>query len=252
MIKKVKILVATFITIMLLLLAGNVYAIEDNASSLYQNSDFSEHASNAYNAFTSLGYDSRLVINPSYTVTRSNLIAASVLQFAGHGNYLHINLGKSGVTIDSTRYPDDVEAHLMNFNNYNTKLITYMGCKTSGDNTTDSNSLAAVTARNGVRVVVGFNDDFNIPSGKPWSKRYNDHLAAGYGVSDSLLEANNHIYLNPNVKSGVIWHHGDSNMTITLNNQAQANLKDNVNISDNKNILPVEKQNILDSDIDNM
>lgn len=164
---------------------------------------------------------------------------------SGHANSLHIDLVNSGVTINSTVYPDEINASTFNWTNYNTKLITYMGCKTAGDGVIDVNSLTALTASAGVEVVVGFKDNFNIPSGENWSKRYHNHLADGYGVLDSLLEANDHIYINPNVKSGHIWHHGNENMTITLNN----NKNKKVSTSKSKNILSMEKQNVLASDI---
>lgn len=258
MIKKIKILSIIVVLILMVLCSYNVkvYAIADRAAALYGGSQFPYHAQYGAQCYANLGYTCVLKDSPSSIVLRSNMTSASVLLLAGHGSEEHINLVNSGIVCVDVSDSKYIDTRTFNWGNYGTKLVTFMGCRTAGDGGINPNSVAGITASKGAESVVGFKLDFDTGIwGQTWSERYHEYLQNGYGVWDAIGYANSFPYiiaLASHVKSAHLWYHSDSNMPITLNNTAKVASNINSNISDNRNILSIEKQNVLSSDIESI
>lgn len=173
-IKKSSFLVISLICIIILLfaLSTEIFAVSNRAASL-AHPDLSQHAQYASQVYSNMGYTSNFVQSPSKMTTRSNLISSAVIFAAGHGNNLSINLGNGIISCSSTVSSNAIDINSINWNNYGTKLITYLGSNTAGMSQNDPNSLTAKTASAGVEVAVGFKDSFSIQSGLTWSQRYN-------------------------------------------------------------------------------
>lgn len=87
------------------------------------------------------------------------------------------------------------------WNNADTKLVSYMGCNTGGeDGNTSTDSLVYQTCDGGAYTSIGFTKTVTYGSMYEWSKNFNMYLASGYGVYSAAIAANEVEYINNDIQ----------------------------------------------------
>lgn len=222
--------------------AGLKYDVPDNIFDM----DATDPCNKAINAYKNAGFSVGSHVNPSKSTLWENLYA-TVQYFYGHGNVNFALLGTSTGIINgsdrtATVTTDNGKKVFSNVQfigtdsvhwDADTDLVSYMCCNTAGENNSvASDSLARSTCYRGATVVFGYTSEVHTVSLGNWSDRYNEKLGQGYGVNDALQYANSFNYLFNDVKNGMLWHHGDSNMKIGKYNSSSKN-----NISEENDML---------------
>ena len=259
---KILFLILTFIY----LIASSVQARDNFALSVatqFNGLNTVQDMNNAANSYADAGYHSYGITDPTAQQLWENLYA-DVQFFSTHGGLNNIEFSQTGIIVgDTGNYNINGTTKQMIGTNAvhwdaDTILVTYSSCRSAGENDqSNANSITAQTAQRGADVAVGFRDDINSGSSTNWNERYNERLAAGYGVYDSVEYANSFIYLFPNVKKVQIWHHGDSNIKIgkyrsnSIVNDDRNLLKNTKSILDNDAALDIIKESNPEFDINN-
>lgn len=247
--KKKTLLSILLIVILLITLSTSVMARDNYAFSAGTTAggiNTIQDINDASNAYRTAGYRTYSMGDPSQQRLWENLYA-DVQFFSTHGNVQFINFSNCGIHVGDTNsyYIGTNAVHW----DADTILVTYSSCNSAGaDGNNDVNSITCKTAERGATVSVGFRNTIDAGSSKNWAKRYNDRLAQGYGVLDSVNHANSYIYIFPSVKETQVWHHGDANMKIGKYRSA-------INTEDERNILNKVGKNArksLSADIDNI
>ena len=217
---------------------------------------------NARTAYSGVGFRSSGLIDPGVVELWENLYA-DVQFFATHGDFNHIQFANSGILIDDggvyggKSYIGTNAVHW----DYDTMLVTYATCNSSGkNNQIDNNSIAYKTAIRGADIVVGFRNEIDTDSCTKWSKLYNQAMSVGYGVWDASNFANSFNYTDNRVKNWANINHGNQNLKIgkyygMSSKYNKFNLKSEINRMENlyfdRNILKNSKL-IMADDIDNI
>lgn len=247
--KKKTLLSILLIIILLITLSTSVMARDNYAFSAGTTSggiNTIQDINDASNAYRNAGYRTYSMGDPSQQRLWENLYA-DVQFFSTHGNVQFINFSNCGIHVGDTNsyYIGTNAVHW----DADTILVTYSSCNSAGANgNNDVNSITCKTAERGATVSVGFRNTIDAGSSKNWAKRYNDRLAQGYGVLDSVNHANSYIYIFPSVKETQVWHHGDANMKIGKYRSA-------INTEDERNILNKigkNARNSLNADVNNI
>lgn len=220
-------LIITFITMSTSqVMARNNYAF--SAGTTLDNINTVQDINDSSNAYATAGYRTYSMVDPTYAKLAENLYA-DVQFFSTHGNLDFINFKNCGIQVGNSN-SIYIGTNSVNWNN-DTILVTYSSCNsagTGGNSSTDS--ISCKTAESGANVAVGFRNTIDAGSATNWAKRYNNRLAQGYGVLDSVNYANSYIYLYPNVKQIQVWHHGEANMKIGKYRSMSNNIIDKRNI----------------------
>lgn len=207
-------------------MARNNYAF--SAGTTLDNINTVQDINDSSNAYATAGYRTYSMVDPTYAKLAENLYA-DVQFFSTHGNLDFINFKKCGIQVGNSN-SIYIGTNSINWND-DTILVTYSSCNSAGkEGNSSTDSISYKTAEKGANVVVGFRNTIDSGSATNWAKRYNNRLAQGYGVLDSVNHANSYIYLYPNVKQTQVWHHGDANMKIGKYRAMNNNMNDKRNI----------------------
>ena len=217
--------------------SGKTYKIFAFSSGTLSGVDTSNQMNNAYNAYIACGYDTIRLLDPNYYSIKANL-NAMVQFYSGHGAENNIQFKESGIWTLLGEYSTSGK-RFVSINDItswknNTKLVTYMACKTAGNGTQSIDSVSYRTVNDGeAETSIGFLKDIYPESAEDWVYHFSQRLAKGYGVWDSANYANRFIYRYPSIKEFALTYWSDKNVTIVdLNNKSSIN-----NVEEGKNIL---------------
>lgn len=177
--------------------------------------DFTPNVINAKNAYARINnMVSNQLLKPTFTLMYSSnpngnrIIASKVVFLNGHSTYAkmtfnHNNIGNDYNTGVTNSHDGNNCAGLLSVDMSTCKVISFVGCQT-GNIDYASNLVRTAVAR-GANTAVGFKEDITSRSstGQNWLKKYNNALANGSTVSESLRAAVNS-YPNCDMSSNVI------------------------------------------------
>lgn len=163
--------------------------------------DFTPNVKYAKSAYATISnMVSSQLLQPTTTVMCSNnpngnrIIASKIVFLNGHCTFAkmtfdHNNLGNGFDTGVTNSYDGNGCAGLLSVDMSTCKVISFVGCQSG--NTDYSTNLVRTAVAQGAKVAVGFKFDITSrsPAGQNWLKKYNDALADGKTVSESIRAA---------------------------------------------------------------
>lgn len=205
-----------------------------NEQGAFQNPiDTRASVENAKNVYSSMGYDSAYIIDPSTIVMRSNFVSQpTILLIRGHAGPDGFGFKKSYLGISNINYLQDSTYlsynYLPNGSFNNMKLLILMGCSTAGSSSNNNIWKESCVRVNTGCTVIGWKETIYTDSANPWCINFNTMLGQGKTVSQALSYADSKTYLNNSVKNRSVLGGLSQTLDLTSTNELSSLLKTNL------------------------
>lgn len=211
--------------------------------------DTREAVEHAQKTYSSMGYTSTYVLDPSVTTMRSNFASKpTILLIDGHAGPNGMTFKSSTLGISNINYlntPSYLSYNYLPDGSFdNMKLLILMGCSTADPNSTKNIWRESCVRVNTGCTVMGWKDEIFVSHSTPWCKNFNIALSKGKTVSEAMSYADSKIYGNQCMKNRMVL--GGLNQTLTLtsvnelSSSLKTNLKDETLIDENNFYYPSE------------
>lgn len=157
------------------------------------------------------GYTSYYTAHPTKSYVTQSRLNSDIIYFSCHGAQHLLDLPNSNLTINESSANTSTVLGLQNITFSNTKLVVYDACETAKTVTGDSGNICKVTITRGADCVLGW---YVITSTDSiyWLEHFQNYLALGHTISDSITHADSYIYSDTSLKKHRVY--GSSNVAL--------------------------------------
>lgn len=185
------------------------YIVENESGALQSAIDTRLAVQHAREAYSSMGYNSTYVLDPSTTIMRSNFASQpTILLIDGHAGPSGFGFKKSYLGISDVSYLEDPAYlsynYLPNGSFNNMKLLILMGCYTADSSYNNNIWKESCVRVNSGCTVIGWKGKIYTDSSTAWCKNFNDMLKQGKTVSQALSYADSKIYSDNSIKDRLV------------------------------------------------
>lgn len=206
------------------------YIVENEPGALQNPIDTRPSVQHAQSVYSSMGYNSSYVIDPSVITMRSNFASQPViLLIRGHAGpdgfgFKNSYLGISDINNSSYLSYNNLPSGSFN----NMKLLILMGCSTASQSASNNIWRTSYLKVNRGCTVIGWKDKIFTSSANPWCQNFNTALSQGYTVSQAMSYADSQNYINNSVKDRLAMGGLSQTLNLSSTNELSSVLKTNL------------------------